>query len=163
MSVKNRNMTSNFPPPEKPIVYLKPNPFCMFFKSPTETVKIILSMIFLFGLIPNVIKFLNLKNTDYFITTRRITVKDGVFNLKEDELLFFRIVDLKIITPFFYRFLKISDLYISSLDFNNKIMIIKGIPYQDAQKLKNALAYYISIERKINRADIGMPGFNQNF
>ncbi len=146
--------------PEDPIVRLKPYEYVFLLKNPQKTVGILCSCLFILPIIPHIFEWLKLKKTAYKITTKRIRIEEGIFNLKINEVLLFRIVDFKIERPFLYRFFNLSDLYIYSLDISDRQTVLKGIPSADAEKLLDVLQHYVTIERQQNRADVGFPWQN---
>lgn len=140
--------------PEHPIVKLKPDPKCIFLRvNPFQTIVMILQLLLIFPIIKIVINCLVLKNTDYYFSTQRIRIDSGLFNLKSDEILLFRVTDLWIMRPFLYRFFGLSDIYISSMDVKSRIAVFKGIPNSEAEKLRIVLQKHIAIERNRHRLD----------
>lgn len=145
------------PQPEKPLVKLKPNPWCFILRNnPWQSAKLVASLFLIFPAFKIVLDWYRLQKTYYWFTNQRIKIESGVFDLTADEIWLFRVIDMQIKRPFFYRFFDLSDIYIYSTDKKNQSVIIQGINQADANKLFDVLQQCISIERNRHRPDI--PG-----
>jgi membrane protein YdbS with pleckstrin-like domain len=121
--------------PEKPIVKLKPNPWCIFLKSPLHLIKISLSLLVILPIFKVALDWYRLHETSYFFTNQRIRIESGIFDVDIDDVLLFRVTDMRIKRPWLYRFLKLADFYIYSTDPLQKLVVVKGINYTEAHKL----------------------------
>ena len=142
--------------PEHPIGKLKPNPWCIFLKSPLHLIKISLSFLVILPIFNVGLDWYRLRKTSYFFTNQRIRIESGIFDLTTDDIRLFRVIDMRIKQPWLYRFLGLSDLYIYSTDRVQKLAIIKGINYTDAHKLFDVLQKFVEIEKNRVRPDV--PG-----
>jgi uncharacterized membrane protein YdbT with pleckstrin-like domain len=147
----------NFRPiKEELIIKLQPNPWCIFLKNPLNSIKILLSFLLIIPIFKRGLEWLNLRKTSYFFTNQRVRIESGVFDLKTNDILLFRIVDLQIKRPWLYRFWGLSDLYIYSTDRVQKLVVVKGIAYSDTSKLFDVLQKFVELER--NRVRLDAPG-----
>ncbi|MEO0845738.1 MAG: PH domain-containing protein [Cyanobacteria bacterium J06648_1] len=139
---------------EKPIIKLKPNPWSIFIrKNPIKSLLTIISLLLIIPAFPIGLRWWRLRRTTYWISTQRIRVDSGIFDLEYDDIALFRVIDMKLKRPFLYRFIGLSDLYIDTIDKRNRLVVFRGVKREDADKLYNILPRFITIERNRVRPD----------
>lgn len=138
---------------EQPIVKLQPNPWCIFLISPLHLLKTLFSFVLILPIFQVGLDWYRLRHKKYFFTNQRIRIDSGIFDLQTDDILLFRVTDMRIQRPWLYRFWGLSDLYIYSLDPGQKLVVIKGINFLDANQLFNVLQKHIEFERNRVRPD----------
>lgn len=75
------------------------------------------------------------------LTDQRIIERTGVFSKETNEIEIYRIKDIRLIEPFWYRLISLSNLVIESTDLNYPLYVIVGL-YNGKdikEKLRNAV------------------------
>lgn len=113
-------------PPEKTIFRGKPPLVLIFLRF--DCLLYLLTFWLIVPLFPLIWEFLKILCTKYFITTERILVTQGIFNITTDELKLFRVRDMSWNKPFLYRFFSLGKIRLTSTDRNNSELILDGLP-----------------------------------
>jgi len=72
-------------------------------------------------------KWLELKCRVYEVTTERIKVSRGIFSRRTDELELYRVKDLTLIEPFFFRLLGLGSVVITTNDASTPTLTIHAV------------------------------------
>lgn len=97
-------------------------------------------------------RVLQLQSTLYLLTTERLQIKTGFFNVRIDELELFRIRDVYITEPFWYRFFSLANLHWKTMDSSGADVTLQGIC--DVLGVRDKARTYIRIERQKHRVAI---------
>ena len=87
--------------------------------------------------------------TVYSFDEERIFIKSGVFNIKEDEVRLYRILDLSLTRSFGQRMFGLGTIVVDSSDKTMKCFEIKNIKH--AQEAKEQLSQLVEEERQRKR------------
>lgn len=71
------------------------------------------------------------------ITNQRMIISEGVFNRKTDELELYRVRDVGVEEPFFYRILGIGNVIVKSTDKTDPDILLKG--FSKVHELKDII------------------------
>ena len=72
-------------------------------------------------------KWLELKSRVYEVTTERIKVSRGIFSKRTDELELYRVKDLTLIEPFFFRMFGLGSVIITTNDASTPMLTIHAV------------------------------------
>jgi uncharacterized membrane protein YdbT with pleckstrin-like domain len=106
----------------------------------------ILFLLFLGSLLGIYLSNKAIKNYKIRITTHRITVEEGVFSKTTEEIELFRVKDIQLEEPFFYRSYNLSDITIISSDRTNRICVIPAI--KDGKRIREELRNAVDERRE---------------
>ena len=88
-------------------------------------------LLFCWLVIPVIVAFTRFFQTKchvFELTTERLKMTEGVFNKVTDTLELYRVKDIEVRQPFFYRFLGLENLVISTSDISSPIVHLDAIP-----------------------------------
>ena len=72
--------------------------------------------------------WLKTKNRIYTLTTERLVIRSGVFNVATETLELYRVRDLQIMEPFWLRLWKLKNLHLITTDSTTPELILDYIP-----------------------------------
>ena len=118
---------------------------------------IVLSLMFWWGfllLLPIPIgiaawKWLELKCRVYEVTTERIKITRGIFSRRTDELELYRVKDLTLIEPFFFRLCGLGSIILTTNDASTPTLTIHAV--RRVKELREALRQAIEVCRDKKR------------
>ena len=86
-------------------------------------------------------KWLVIKNTKYELTTQRLRTKNGVLNVRTDELELYRVQDYTMVQPFFLRMFSLSNIILETSDKSCPRVVIKAVKNGDElrEKIRSAV------------------------
>ena len=81
-----------------------------------------------FPIIYVLFQYIVIKSTYYKITNQRVRVKKGILNRYVDELELYRVRDMQVVQPFWYRHFNKGRIVIHSTDRTSNILELDAIP-----------------------------------
>ena len=87
--------------------------------------------------------------TVYSIDNNRLYVKKGLFNSIMDELLLYRILDIKLSRSLFQKIFRVGTITLSTADKTNPILEIKNVKNSD--KIRRLISNIVERERNEKR------------
>lgn len=83
--------------------------------------------------------------TKYYLTDKKVVIRTGLLNFKEDEILLYRILDTRIQLGLFQRLFGLGTLELITSDKTHSTLQIKNI--KNVREFKNTLASYVEQEK----------------
>lgn len=87
--------------------------------------------------------------TRYMFNEDKLIIKTGFFNIHEEEIRLYRIMDVTLCRPLLQRIFNLGTITLNSSDKTTPIIQIKSI--KNPEVVKNKLSDYVEIARKRNR------------
>ena len=72
--------------------------------------------------------WIKVKNRTYTLTTERLIIRSGVFNIATESLELYRVRDLQILEPFFLRLWKLKNIHLITNDATTPELILDYLP-----------------------------------
>jgi uncharacterized membrane protein YdbT with pleckstrin-like domain len=94
-------------------------------------------------------KWLELKSRVYEVTTERIKVSRGIFSKRTDELELYRVKDLTLIEPFFFRMFGLGSVIITTNDASTPMLTIHAV--KRVKELREGLRQAVEVCRDKKR------------
>ena len=86
-------------------------------------------------------RWLEVKFTNYELTTQRLRTRYGVLNRKTDELELYRVRDYQLVEPFFLRLFSLGNVVLRTSDRSNPVVTIKAV--ENGEELREKLRQYV--------------------
>ena len=99
------------------------------------------------ALIILIIKALNLYCTTWTIQQDILIEKTGILNVNTEEVLLYRVKDIRLYEPLLYRLVGLSQLTIITSDYTNPSITLYGI--KNGEKLINIIRQLVANSRKV--------------
>jgi len=99
------------------------------------------------ALIILIIKALNLYCTTWTIQQENLIEKTGILNVSTEEVLLYRVKDIRLYEPLLYRLVGLSQLTIITSDYTNPSITLYGI--KNGEKLMNIIRQLVANSRKV--------------
>ena len=99
------------------------------------------------ALIILIIKALNLYCTTWTIQQDNLIEKTGILNVSTEEVLLYRVKDIRLYEPLLYRLVGLSKLTIITSDYTNPSITLYGI--KNGEKLMNIIRQLVANSRKV--------------
>jgi len=99
------------------------------------------------ALIILIIKALNLYCTTWTIQQDILIEKTGILNVNTEEVLLYRVKDIRLYEPLLYRLVGLSQLTIITSDYTNPSITLYGI--KNGEKLMNIIRQLVANSRKV--------------
>jgi uncharacterized membrane protein YdbT with pleckstrin-like domain len=99
------------------------------------------------ALIILIIKALNLHCTTWTIQQDNLIEKTGILNVNTEEVLLYRVKDIRLYEPLLYRLVGLSQLTIITSDYTNPSITLYGI--KNGEKLMNIIRQLVANSRKV--------------
>ena len=99
------------------------------------------------ALIILIIKALNLYCTTWTIQQDNLIEKTGILNVNTEEVLLYRVKDIRLYEPLLYRLVGLSQLTIITSDYTNPSITLYGI--KNGEKLMNIIRQLVANSRKV--------------
>src|SRR6266571_2581160 len=74
-------------------------------------------------------RYLQTKNKVYELTSERLKITEGVFSKVTDTLELYRVKDLEMRQPFWYRLFRLENVILNTSDVNTPLIFIEAIPH----------------------------------
>ena len=118
----------------------------------------ILSVLFCWLIVPIFIaltRYLQTKNNVFELTNERLKITDGVFNKCTETLELYRVKDIEVRQPFFYRMLGVENIQVNTSDMSSPVILLEAIPKSVglADKLRNQVEI-IRVQKKVREIDL---------
>ena len=118
----------------------------------------ILSGLFCWLIVPIFIalaRYLQTKNNVFELTTERLKMTEGVFSKVTETLELYRVKDIEVRQPFFYRIFGVENIQINTSDLSSPVVLLEAIPRTIglADKLRNQVEI-IRLQKKVREIDI---------
>jgi uncharacterized membrane protein YdbT with pleckstrin-like domain len=94
-------------------------------------------------------KWLEVKHTQYEITSQRLRTRSGILNKKTDDLELYRVKDYRLDQPFFLRIFSLGNLVLETSDKSHPLVVLKAIPH--AEQVKEKLRAQVEVLRDKKR------------
>lgn len=101
----------------------------------------------LVALIILIIKALNLYCTTWTIHQNNLVEKTGILNVNTEEILLYRVKDIRLYEPLLYRLVGLSKLTIITSDYTNPSIVLYGI--RNGEELMTIIRQLVANSRKI--------------
>ena len=99
------------------------------------------------ALIILIIKALNLYCTTWTIQQDNLIEKTGILNVNTEEVLLYRVKDIRLYEPLLYRLVGLSKLTIITSDYTNPSIVLYGI--RNGEELMTIIRQLVANSRKI--------------
>ena len=99
------------------------------------------------ALIILIIKALNLYCTTWTIQQDNLIEKTGILNVNTEEVLLYRVKDIRLYEPLLYRLVGLSQLTIITSDYTNPSVVLYGI--KNGEELIGIIRQLVANSRKI--------------
>ena len=99
------------------------------------------------ALIILIIKALNLYCTTWTIQQDNLIEKTGILNVSTEEVLLYRVKDIRLYEPLLYRLVGLSQLTIITSDYTNPSIVLYGI--KNGEELMTIIRQLVANSRKI--------------
>jgi len=99
------------------------------------------------ALIILIIKALNLYCTTWTIHQDNLIEKTGILNVSTEEVLLYRVKDIRLYEPLLYRLVGLSQLTIITSDYTNPSIVLYGI--KNGEELMTIIRQLVANSRKI--------------
>ncbi len=103
-------------------------------------------------------RWLEVRCTRYEVTTQRFRVTRGVLNRRTDELELYRVKDTTFDQPLLLRLFSLANVLIASSDVSTPRAAIRGLPSEEARRLRETLR--TSVERLRDRKRVREVDYN---
>jgi uncharacterized membrane protein YdbT with pleckstrin-like domain len=100
-------------------------------------------------------RFLQTKNRVYELTTERLKRTEGVFSKATDTLELYRVKDIEVRQPFWYRLLGVENIQLNTSDASTPVVLLDAIPSHIAlaDKLRNQVEI-VRTQKRVREIDI---------
>ncbi len=100
-------------------------------------------------------RFLQTKNHVFELTNERLKMSEGIFSKVTETLELYRVKDIEILQPFFYRMLGLENIKVNTSDLSSPVVMLDGIPQNVglADKMRNAVET-IRMQKNVREIDI---------
>ncbi|PZR71327.1 MAG: hypothetical protein DLM73_16135 [Chthoniobacterales bacterium] len=100
-------------------------------------------------------RFLQTKNHVFGLTNERLKMSEGIFSKVTETLELYRVKDIEILQPFFYRMLGLENIKVNTSDLSSPVVMLDGIPQNVglADKMRNAVET-IRMQKNVREIDI---------
>ncbi len=102
------------------------------------------------GLIVMGIQYLGINFTRYRLTSQRLILTRGIFNRHTEEIELFRVKDLSMTEPFFYRLVRLGNLHLVTTDARTPTVTLRAVP--GVETLRDLLR--LAVERRRAEKDV---------
>ena len=84
-------------------------------------------------------RYLQTKNKIYELTSERLKTSEGVFTKTTESLELYRVKDIEVVQPFWFRTLGLENAHVTTSDISSPLIVIDAIPVEIhlADKLRN--------------------------
>lgn len=115
----------------------------------------VLCILFCWLIVPIVVAFvrwLQIRNHVYEVTTQRIRETTGIFNKQTDDLELYRVKDMRLDQPFFLRLFGAGTIVMLTSDRTSENFMLKGIrPEGGPRALLDQIRKHVEIRRDVKR------------
>lgn len=100
-------------------------------------------------------RYLQTKNKVYELTSERLKTTEGVFSKTTDSLELYRVKDIEVAQPFWYRMLGLENIQITTSDVSSPLVMLDAIPIAVGlgDKLRNQVEI-IRQQKRVREIDL---------
>ena len=100
-------------------------------------------------------RYLQTKNHVFELTNERLKITEGIFSKVTETLELYRVKDIEVLQPFWYRILGLENIKVNTSDLSSPVIFLEGIPQSVglADKLRNQVET-IRMLKKVREIDI---------
>ena len=100
-------------------------------------------------------RYLQTKNNLFELTTERLKMTEGVFSKVTETLELYRVKDIEVRQPFFYRMLGVENIQINTSDLSSPVVRLEAIPIAVnlADKMRNQVEA-VRMQKRVREIDI---------
>jgi len=100
-------------------------------------------------------RYLQTKNHVFELTSERLKMTEGIFSKVTETLELYRVKDIEVLQPFWYRILGLENIKVNTSDLSSPVISLEGIPHKVglADKLRNQVET-IRMQKKVREIDI---------
>jgi uncharacterized membrane protein YdbT with pleckstrin-like domain len=100
-------------------------------------------------------RYLQTKNHVFELTNERLKITEGIFSKVTETLELYRVKDIEVLQPFWYRILGLENIKVNTSDLSSPVIFLEGIPQNVglADKLRNQVET-IRMQKKVREIDI---------
>jgi uncharacterized membrane protein YdbT with pleckstrin-like domain len=100
-------------------------------------------------------RYLQTKNHVFELTNERLKITEGIFSKVTETLELYRVKDIEVLQPFWYRILGLENIKVNTSDLSSPVIFLEGIPQSVglADKLRNEVET-IRMQKKVREIDI---------
>ena len=100
-------------------------------------------------------RYLQTRSKVYELTSERLKITEGVFNKTTDSLELYRVKDIEITQPFWYRMLGVENIQITTSDASSPLVLLDAIPIAIGlgDKLRNQVEI-IRTQKRVREIDL---------
>ena len=100
-------------------------------------------------------RYLQTKNHVFELTNERLKITEGIFSKVTETLELYRVKDIEVLQPFWYRILGLENIKVNTSDLSSPVIFLEGIPQSVglADKLRNQVEA-IRMLKKVREIDI---------
>ena len=111
----------------------------------TENVDFLFILVFSISILITLVKLIIYTVISFEFTSQSIIVRKGVFNRSHDEIHFFRIKDVQLRKPFWYRFFGMSKILVYTSDTYHNVVEMRGMSF--GEEIRNFLINQAMLKR----------------
>lgn len=99
-------------------------------------------------------KWMALRNQRYELTTQRLKVEEGVFNLKQDVMELYRVKDITVIQPVMLRMFNLGNVVLETSDKTTPRLELKAIRAREVADLIRTQVETMRQTRNVREVDV---------
>lgn len=102
-----------------------------------------------------VARYLQTKSKLYELTTERLKITQGVFSKTTSTVELYRVKDIEVRQPFWYRLLSLENLYVTTSDVSSPFLLLDAIAVSAGlpDKLRNQVEA-IRVQKRVREIDL---------
>jgi uncharacterized membrane protein YdbT with pleckstrin-like domain len=100
-------------------------------------------------------RYLQTKNKVYELTNERLKITQGVFSKATSTVELYRVKDIEVRQPFWYRMLGLENLHVTTSDVSSPFLLLDAIPKVAglADKLRNQVEA-VRVQKRVREIDL---------
>jgi len=100
-------------------------------------------------------RYLQTKNKIYDLTSERLKITQGVFSKASSTIELYRVKDIEVRQPFWYRLLGLENLHVTTSDLSSPFLLLDAIPVTAGlpDKLRNQVEV-IRVQKRVREIDL---------
>lgn len=124
----------------------------LFGPSAAPTLQIVLAALILVPVFFALKAFLQVRTTNYLVTSERVRMTRGIFSSRTDDLELYRVDDTHLDQPFLLRIVGLASIVLTSSDRSDSQAVIHAIP--EAESLRDTMRKHIESRRDKKRTRV---------
>ncbi len=100
-------------------------------------------------------RYLQTKNNVFELTTERLKMTEGIFSKVTETLELYRVKDIEVRQPFFYRMFGVENILVNTSDVSSPLILLEAIPTGVglADKMRNQVEA-VRMQKRVREIDI---------